>query len=422
MSKFFINNNFLRKEIVFFLILYFTLLLGFIFDENSTGGAIIDYLNQKKISQDFAKAFGQTLLNYDSYTTRHSPVLIIFLSFFEKLNLNDYLIRFIHLNLMLCLPILFYLCLKLKYEFVKKEILLLLVALIFISPTFRSLSIWPDSRLLGLALFSLSIYFYLKFDKEKKFKDALLNVFCCASSAYVSPNFSIFSLYFFLNFAIFYKSNYQQLIKLFFLNIILSLPAIYYVFYLDINFLNKPAAVSSIENNNIFFNNVFNNLLLIVSIIYFYLLPFIFFNIIKLNKVNNMNNIILSLIITGVSVFFFDYQHSYTGGGIFYKTSIFLFQNNILFFIISFISILVILNLSYNNFNNLFLIFLLFISNPQITVYHKYYDPFLIILFFTIFKLNLDLKNLNKNKNFTYIFLFFFIFLIINNIKHIWTI
>ena len=422
MSKFFINNNFLKKEIVFFLILYFTLLLGFIFDENSTGGAIIDYLNQKKISQDFAKAFGQTLLNYDSYTTRHSPVLIIFLSFFEKLNLNDYLIRFIHLNLMLCLPILFYLCLKLKYEFVKKEILLLLVALIFISPTFRSLSIWPDSRLLGLALFSLSIYFYLKFDKEKKFKDALLNVFCCASSAYVSPNFSIFSLYFFLNFAIFYKSNYQQLIKLFFLNIILSLPAIYYVFYLDINFLNKPAAVSSIENNNIFFNNVFNNLLLIVSIIYFYLLPFIFFNIIKLNKVNNINNIILSLIITAVSVFFFDYQYSYTGGGIFYKASIFLFQNNILFFIISFISILVILNLSSNNFNNLFLIFLLFISNPQITVYHKYYDPFLIILFFTIFKLNLDLKNLNKNKNFTYIFLFFFIFLIINNIKHIWTI
>ena len=422
MSKFFINNNFLRKEIVFFLILYFTLLLGFIFDENSTGGAIIDYLNQKKISQDFAKAFGQTLLNYDSYTTRHSPVLIIFLSFFEKLNLNDYLIRFIHLNLMLCLPILFYLCLKLKYEFVKKEILLLLVALIFISPTFRSLSIWPDSRLLGLALFSLSIYFYLKFDKEKKFKDALLNVFCCASSAYVSPNFSIFSLYFFLNFAIFYKSNYQQLIKLFFLNIILSLPAIYYVFYLDINFLNKPAAVSSIENNNIFFNNVFNNLLLIVSIIYFYLLPFIFFNIIKLNKVNNINNIILSLIITAVSVFFFDYQYSYTGGGIFYKASIFLFQNNILFFIISFISILVILNLSSNNFNNLFLIFLLFISNPQITVYHKYYDPFLIILFFTIFKLNLDLKNLNKNKNFTYIFLFFFIFLVINNIKHIWII
>ena len=422
MSKFFINNNFLKKEIVFFLILYFTLLLGFIFDENSTGGAIIDYLNQKKISQDFAKAFTHTLLNYDSYTTRHSPVLIILLSFFEKIKLNDYLIRFIHLNLMLCLPVVFYLCLKLKYEFLKKEILLLLVALIFISPTFRSLSIWPDSRLLGLALFSLSIYFYLKFDKKKKFKDALLNVFCCASSAYISPNFSIFSLYFFLNFAIFYKSSYQQIVKLFFLNIILSLPAIYYVFFLDINFLNKPAAVSSIENNNIFFNNVFNNFLLILSIIYFYLLPFIFFNIIKLNKVNNIKNIILSLIIIAISIFFFDYEYSYTGGGIFYKASIFLFQNNILFFIISFISILVILNLSSNNFNNLFLIFLLYISNPQITVYHKYYDPFLLILFFTIFKLNLDLKNLNKNKNFTYIFLFFFIFLIINNIKHIWTI
>tara|TARA_Y100000590_G_scaffold466366_1_gene641455 strand:- start:169 stop:1437 length:1269 start_codon:yes stop_codon:yes gene_type:complete len=422
MSKFFINNNFLKKEIVFFLILYFTLLLGFIFGENSTGGAIIDYLNQKKISEDFAKAFGNTFLNYDSYTTRHSPVLIIFLSFFEKLKLSDNLIRFIHLNLALCLPWIFYSCLKLKYDFIKKETLLLLVSLIFISPTFRSLSIWPDSRLLGLALFSLSIYFYLKFNKEKKFRDALFNVFFCASSAYISPNFSIFSFYFFLNFAIFYKSRYPQIIKLFFLNIILSLPALYYVFFLDINFLNKPAAVSAIENNNIFFDNIFNNLLLILSIIYFYLLPFIFFSIIKLNKVNNIKNIILSLIITAVSIFFFDYEYSYTGGGIFYKASIFLFQNNILFFVISFISILVILNLSSNNLNNLLLIFLLFISNPQITVYHKYYDPFLLILFFTIFKLDLNLKNLNKNKNFNYIFLFFFIFLIINNIKYIWTI
>ena len=422
MSKFFINNNFLKKEIVFFLILYFTLLLGFIFNENSTGGAIIDYLNQKKISEDFAKEFGETLLNYDSYTTRHSPVLIIFLSFFEKLNLNDYLIRFIHLNLMLCLPVVFYSCLKLKYEFLKKEKLLLLVALIFISPTFRSLSIWPDSRLLGLALFSLSIYFYLKFDKEKKFKDALLNIFCCASSAYVSPNFSIFSLYFFVNFVIFYKSNYQQIIKLTLLNIILSLPAIYYIFFLDINFLNKPAAVTSIENNNIFFNNIFNNLLLILSIIFFYLIPFIFFKVIKLNKIYNIKNITLSLILTAVSIFFFDYEYSYTGGGIFYKASIFLFQNNIFFFIISFISILVILNLSSNNYNNLIIIILLLVSNPQITVYHKYYDPFLIILFFTIFRFNLNLKNLYKNNNFNYIFLFFFIFLIINNIKHIWKI
>ena len=36
-------------------------------------------------------------------------------------------------------------------------------SLIFLSPTFRSLAIWPDSRLFGLILFAMSIYYFLKF-------------------------------------------------------------------------------------------------------------------------------------------------------------------------------------------------------------------------------------------------------------------
>ena len=51
------NNNFFNKEIV---ILYFSLFLftgGFYFDENSTGGAILDYANQKRASTLFATDF-----------------------------------------------------------------------------------------------------------------------------------------------------------------------------------------------------------------------------------------------------------------------------------------------------------------------------------------------------------------------------
>ena len=72
------DNNFSGKEIVFFLFLYFTLLISFFLGENSTGGAFLDYINQKKISTAFVEDFESTLLNYGNFSTRHSPILIIF--------------------------------------------------------------------------------------------------------------------------------------------------------------------------------------------------------------------------------------------------------------------------------------------------------------------------------------------------------
>ena len=42
---------------IFFIILYVLLILGFLYNENSTGGAFGDYVNQKKIAQDFAINF-----------------------------------------------------------------------------------------------------------------------------------------------------------------------------------------------------------------------------------------------------------------------------------------------------------------------------------------------------------------------------
>ena len=194
MQKYYLNNNYFKKEIVFFLFLYTSLIIGFIFGENSTGGAIIDYTNQKSISQKFASDFIGTILNYDNFSSRHSPILIIFLSFFEKINLSDPIIRIIHLHICLILPIIFYKILVLKFGIKYRNYLIVLVGLIFLSPTFRSLSIWPDSRLLGLIIFSISILYYLKFVKHKMFNYVLLNILSCALSAYFSPNFSLFSI------------------------------------------------------------------------------------------------------------------------------------------------------------------------------------------------------------------------------------
>ena len=44
------SNNFKSKQkwYFFYLILYLSLIVSFYFGENSTGGAIVDYINQKK--------------------------------------------------------------------------------------------------------------------------------------------------------------------------------------------------------------------------------------------------------------------------------------------------------------------------------------------------------------------------------------
>ena len=415
-----INN--IYKYIIFFTLLYISIIISLVYGEDSTGGAFLDYTNQKKISQDFATNFKITFLNFDQYNTRHSPILIIFLSFFEKINLNDHFIRLIHLHLCLLLPIIFFSCLRIKYRFVKPENLLLLVGLIFLSPTFRSLAIWPDSRLLGLTLFCSSIYFYLKFEENKKFNNCILNIFFCAISAYISPNFALFSIFYFYKFILFFKFEINKLIPLILLNISLSIPAFYYIFILDVNFLNKTAAINIDEKDNIFFTNIYNNILLISSITLFYLLPFLITQIIKLNTIFKLNKIIISLIIFIISILYFDYSYQFTGGGIFFKFSNFFLKNNILFFIICFFSILIIVNLINSKFENILLLIIIILSNPQITVYHKYYDPFLLIVFFTIFNFNTSLSKINLKLNLSFIYLFFISFLLMSNIKYLWII
>ena len=420
MSLIFLNNNPYKKTIAFFFFLYITLLISFIFGEDSTGGALRDYHNQTFASKAFASDFFKTFYEYDTFRTRHSPILIIFLSLFEKIELPDIFIRLIHLHICLILPFLFYKCLTVKFNKIDKKILFFLSSLIFLSPTFRSLAIWPDSRLLGLILFTLSIYYFLKFEESKNFKFAVYNVIILALSAYISPNFSIFAVFFLLKFVLNYGIFSKKILYLVIINLVLTLPAFYYVFILDVNFLLKSAAIGVDENESIILNNLFNNILISFTIILFYLIPFLFFKVIKNNNIFDVRNILISLFIFLICVYNFDYNYSYSGGGIFFKVSYYLFQNNYLFYLISFLAILVICSLISKNYLNILLIITIVLNNPQYTIYHKYFDPFLLIVCLTIFSFSLDLKKIFITKNYMFIFTYFLVFLIISNLKFLY--
>ncbi|MGL3827283.1 hypothetical protein [Candidatus Pelagibacter communis] len=417
MQKYNLNNNFSYKEIVFFSILYLSLITGFFLSENSTGGAITDYYNQKNISIHFSNNFLDSLLNYDKYSSRHSPVLIIFLSFLEKINLDDNFIRLLHLHICLILPYIFYKIIREQDYTKNKKIALVLSSILFLSPTFRSLSIWPDSRLLGLTIFSLSIFFFVKFLNKRSFKFVIFNVISCALASYISPNFSVFSIFFLINFILYYGFKNKKILIIIILNILISLPAIYYIFILDVNFINKSAAIGGIKNENIIFINLFNNVLITFTLIFFYLIPFIISKIISIEKILNYKNILASFLIFIILAVNFDYQYNLSGGGIFFKISNYLFDNNYFFFIFSLISIIYILPILIRNKLNLLIFLLIIINNPQYTMYHKYFDPFLIISFFSIFILKKNLDLILSLKNLFYIYSFFLSFLILSVYK-----
>jgi len=414
------DKNFInRNNIYLLLILYLSLLLGFYFGENLNYGAKPDwYYTNFPAIKDFSENLSKTLFNYDKYNHRHSPIYLIFLSLFSKIGINFDLIRFIHLNISTYLIYIFFKCLCLKFKKIDKNILFLLSISIFLSPTFRSLAIWPDTRIIGLIFFTLSIYEFLKFNNSKNIYFFYKNIIYVVASSYISPNFSVFIIFYYLFFL-----KYVE-IKHIFLSIVLSsllsLPALYYLFVLDINFLLGQTPGANINETVGLDFNISNKILIISTIIFFHLIPFMFDKkflnefIISIKK-----NFFFILTFLIINLYFFDYLQIFTGGGFFFHLSLLLFNNNLIFYFFSFFSLFIIAYFILSNLNNTILYILLILSNVQNTIYHKYYDPFVMILFFLLFVHFLPEKFLSRKKNLIFLYLFYLFFIslrIINNL------
>ena len=88
--------------------------------------------------------------------------------------------------------------------------------------------------------------------------------------------------------------------------------------------------------------------------------------------------------------------------------------HNYLFYLISITSLIVIGVTFKFNSNNILLFLILILSNPQLTIYHKYYDPLLIVLYFLLFEFKFDIRKVINNKYIYNIYFFYIIFLAIN--------
>ncbi len=407
------RNNYL------ILLVYLSIILGFIINEDTLGGAFADYNTLDHVAFKFYDNFIKTLLNYDDLNHRQSPIFYIFKSFF--LDFNENFQRLIFLHIFLLIPFIFYKCLKLKFKSINKNNLKLIACLIILFPTFRSYSIWPDPHLMGTLFFLLAIYYYLKFlEKNNDFKFVILNTLYLSLSAYFSPNFGVFVIFFIyefnkhLNFSI-------KFITILFLNLILSLPFFYYLFILNVDFIFSNSNWD-IGQNFYSFNNFSNKIIIVSSLIFFYIIPF--YTAIKINliyKFLSKNKIyyICSIIVFILSCYYFDFESVYkltnSGGGFFYNLSNLIFGNNFLLFIICFFITLYLSKIFKENPKNLILFFVLLFSNPQLTLWQANYSPTIFILLYLIFDLQLDENKINR-KFIIFQYLYFLGYLIANYI------
>ena len=81
------NHHTSNKTIVFTL-LFITLFIGFFFNENSSGGALPDFLMRIEIINSFHNDFIGTFLNYNQYSDRHSPLILILITMLLKSGLD----------------------------------------------------------------------------------------------------------------------------------------------------------------------------------------------------------------------------------------------------------------------------------------------------------------------------------------------
>ena len=403
---------FFNKKISIYLIFSFTLLIGFLFSENSSGGAKIDHEYLIPFIENFSLDFGtglEAFLN-NSGSLIHSPSFYIIISFFLNIIENLVVTKILYLLICLLLPYFYFCILKEKFQ-IENSFVFYLSLVIFLSPYFRSSAIWLLSDNLSLIFFSLSIIFFLKFEQNKKKSSFIfLSVSFLILCSYIRYYYCIFYFYYFYYFLC--NMDKKQLFQILFFSFFLSIPALCYFFYIIVEF-------NFFETLNTFGKiNYLNSGITILTIILFYLFPFLIdkkFTILNYYKQNIKMIIIFTLsfsFIYSIHYFFIPNLINFpqNGGGVFLKFFRFLNINETLAML--FISLISLIFLDFvfkeDRVSNYILLCVLIASLPLATIYQKYLDPLFFLVFFGLVKSDyLKESVIKRNLNLKLVFSYF---------------
>ena len=398
-------NNILFKKFIIITIPTLSLLIGFLFDEDlSTGGAKSDFLQIVPLISELANFKLENISNY----TRHFPLHYLILSIPQFIFSDILITKLVYLFFSLLIPIFLYLNLSKLYPNNEINNLIISFAIIFI-PFFRASAIWPNAHLTAIIFLIISNYFYLQFLEKRKKYFIFLNILFLSLSTYTMQSYVVFFLYFLYEY--YKKNSFKNLIIILFFCFLLSIPGFYLI--LDTSVSNKLA----------FTKNIPYTILTNSSIIFFFTLFFLFNKknleiiIDNLKKIKLNEHIILFIFILFL---YLNYENSTPnqGGGFFYIISFFIFNNDIIFNIISFLSIYIIYVFLKEDNKLFFIVLLNSLTSIGYSVSQKYFEPLLLILILGLRKNFLN-KNTLTNKFEIYkvylIIIIYFLIALVNN-------
>ena len=390
----------ISKTIIYILFIL-SLFVGLIFQENSAGGAIHDINHLLPYIDKFQEGFKTGMEYYLNNINIHSPFFFILISYLNNLFNNIFYTEILYILISSVLPILFYRILKIKFDY-NKNLLFLVSCLIFISPYFRSSAIWLLGDNLALIFFSISIIYYLKFSNDKNNRNFYLCITAIIICCYIRYYYALF--YFFYLFSVYREINNKFFLIILTYSFIISIPAFFYIYLIvnNYNFIDTVYTYSKL--------NYFGNIFTILSIILFYIFPFITSDLktIKKHYLENKKEIIF-LSFPLIIIYFLDIifnnnliDFSPLGGGVFNKLlNLIELDLKISLLTISIISILILnFYLRTKFIKNYTLMALFILSFPMYTLFQKYFDPLIYIFLFGLitFSEKKCLLNINKSK------------------------
>jgi hypothetical protein len=404
------NLNLIKIFILFFIICsYF---FGFFLRENIAGGAELDFLSYTwPVIIALKENFSYTISNYASYGEGSPPMFHIINAYFNPFTYSQLHFQ-ATITLISILNIFFFSqILEMKYK-LKKIDTLLFSSIFLILPFFRSSAFWGLTENFGWLFLILSIkYFIIYQDKNinKNYFNVLLICSFSSLALYTRPYLVFFPIFIILR-SFFFKDYF--LLKLSsFIYFILSIPGLILLFLWS----EIPNAGIAYKNLLADYHNpkfILKNLVIFSSIFFFYLIPFVLSQFSLNSKISKKNFIvffIFSIFFLFLNFFsYFDYlKIMELGGGVVLKISKFVFGNIFFFIALSALGLTFILSFLSFSKNNFILFFCLLIFCFPKYIFQEYFEPLVLILFFSLIDLTKEYKK-TFNKNITHIVVIFF--------------
>ena len=384
----------------FFLLLSLTLLVGFYFNEDVAGGSTVDFYR----TWDYVLALKENFFIgwvENAHWSLHFPLHYIILSKLNFIITDKYFLRLFFCIVSISVPFLFYLNLKVKFNYINKNILWFLASLIFILPAFRYSAIWANDHITALIFFLLSTLFFLKWEKKANYETLDLNILLqsvfLALAVYTRQYYALIFLYIMIIY--FQKLKFITFIKISTFVLMLALPGLWLGY-------KHPVLIYTIYTTE-----YYNSLIINSSIISFYLMPIIFFLLISKKELfyDKKKYFFIGFIFSILLVYFlsnsFDYNYK-VGGGFLLKLSILLFNNNFLFYLSSVLGFIFLIHLSLENKNNLIMLLLLLFGLSGTYIFQKYFEPMFIFIFFLLLNSKLPQEFLKNYKNLVYLYIY----------------